>query len=87
MSKFRSIEQGIPLLRAARTGVSAIVDSYGRVISKTELLQKTNLDGYLPNSLNYQTIYSKYGDSLILSIIALLLLYIYLTPNKIYTKK
>ncbi len=77
MSRFRSIEQGIPLLRAARTGISAIVDSYGRVINQTELLQKTNLDGYLPKNLSNKTIYSKYGDSTILSIIALSFLFIF----------
>ena len=52
MSRFRAIEQGMPLVRAARTGISAIIDAYGRVISKTNLEEKIILDGYLPQSLD-----------------------------------
>jgi apolipoprotein N-acyltransferase len=72
MSRFRAIEQGLPLVRASRTGVSAIVDAYGRIISQTKLNKTAVLDGYLPKKIAKQTIYSKFGDSLILCILALL---------------
>ncbi len=72
MSKFRAIETGLPLVRASRTGVSAIVDAYGRVLSKTKLNETTVLDGYLPQKISQATIYSKLGDSLILCVLVVL---------------
>ncbi len=36
MARYRSIEEGLPMARAASGGISAIVDSYGRVVRSTE---------------------------------------------------
>ena len=36
MARYRSIEEGLPMARAASGGISAIVDSYGRVVRSTQ---------------------------------------------------
>src|SRR3546814_4987779 len=44
---FRS-EQGLPLIRAANNGISAVIDSYGRVIKKIILNDRGVIDVELP---------------------------------------
>ena len=38
MAKFRAIEQGVPMVRASLTGISAIIDSFGQTIKSIPLL-------------------------------------------------
>ncbi len=37
--RFRCVESGVPLIRATNTGVSAVFDSYGRLINKIDINQ------------------------------------------------
>ena len=60
-ARMRAIEQGLPLARAANTGVSAMVDPYGRVIGSLGLGEAGVLDTVLPGPLP-PTFYSRYGD-------------------------
>ncbi|GFE63082.1 apolipoprotein N-acyltransferase [Litoreibacter roseus] len=57
----RAVEQGLPLIRAANTGVSAVIDPVGRVIANTPLNREGYLDADLPNP-NPVTFYSEWGD-------------------------
>lgn len=50
-SRLRAIEQGLPLVRAANTGISAIVDPYGRTVASAPLGAEAVVDGPLPKSL------------------------------------
>ncbi|MFL5258887.1 MAG: apolipoprotein N-acyltransferase [Hyphomicrobiales bacterium] len=68
-ARMRAIEQGLPLVRAANTGVSAIIDAKGRVLTKIELGQRGVLDSALPAALP-STPYSRYGDWLLLALLA-----------------
>ena len=45
MGQFRAAETGRPVLQAAISGISGIIDSSGRVLSKTELFEPTVLAG------------------------------------------
>ncbi|MTI44669.1 Apolipoprotein N-acyltransferase [Roseibium hamelinense] len=60
-SRFRAIEQGIPLVRAANTGLSAVVDAKGRVVSQMELFEVGVIDTPLPLKIN-DTLYGRFGD-------------------------
>ena len=60
-ARFRAVEMGVPLVRAANTGVSAVIAPDGRVISMLPLGEEGYLDAVLP--LPYpQTLYSRIGD-------------------------
>lgn len=50
-ARLRAIEEGLPLVRAANTGISAIVDPYGRILSELPLGREDVLDGRLPQRI------------------------------------
>ena len=72
-ARLRSIEQGLPLVRAANTGISAIIDAHGRIAASLPLGEEGVLDGVLPRRLP-PTIYARVGDVMLAGLIALLLL-------------
>lgn len=59
-ARLRAIEEGLPLVRAASTGISAIVDGYGRVVNELPLGVEGVLDGGLPKALE-ATFFSRNG--------------------------
>ena len=71
-ARMRAIEQGLPVARAANTGISAIIDPHGRVLDSLGLGQAGYVDAALPQALA-PTLYSKTGDvPLTLLVVALL---------------
>lgn len=70
-ARFRAIEQGLPVIRAANTGVSGLIDPYGRVIKKTKLMQEGSITALLPIKTVQKTLYGMHGDRLFLIFIAL----------------
>jgi apolipoprotein N-acyltransferase len=58
-ARLRVIEQGLPMVRSANTGVSAIIDPVGRFVSSTSLGSEAVLDGSLPRPLS-ATFYSQH---------------------------
>ncbi|MBN2539148.1 MAG: apolipoprotein N-acyltransferase [Deltaproteobacteria bacterium] len=61
MAAFRAIENRIYMIRVANTGISAIVDSTGRIVSRTGLFERTTLRGSIKFTQD-NTFYSKYGN-------------------------
>jgi apolipoprotein N-acyltransferase len=60
-AQMRAIEQGLPLIRAANTGISAVIAPDGEIIAALGLGQAGFLDAQLPAALS-PTLYSKFGD-------------------------
>jgi apolipoprotein N-acyltransferase len=60
-ARMRAIEQGLPLIRAANTGISAVIDAHGRIIKQLALGARGTLDASLPVALP-ATFYARYGD-------------------------
>jgi apolipoprotein N-acyltransferase len=59
-----AIAEGLPLVRAANTGISAVVDPVGRIINSLPLGVEGVLDARLPAATE-PTLYVKYGDYLL----------------------
>ncbi|KLK93892.1 acyltransferase [Microvirga vignae] len=47
-ARLRSVEEGLPMVRAANTGISAVVDPYGRIVDSIPLGVEGILDAKLP---------------------------------------
>jgi apolipoprotein N-acyltransferase len=60
-ARLRAVEQGLPLVRAANTGISAVIDPLGRIVAQLGLGLEGVLDARLP-SANPPTIYTRVGD-------------------------
>ena len=71
-ARLRTIEQGLPMVRAANTGVSAVIDPHGRILSSLPLSAEGIIDVGLPQSLP-PTFFADYGELIFFS--ALLLLF------------
>jgi apolipoprotein N-acyltransferase len=60
-ARVRAIEEGLPVVRAANTGISAVIDPVGRVIQSLPLGTEGILDAALPRALS-PTAYARWGD-------------------------
>ena len=74
ISRMRTVENGIAMLRVASNGISAIIDPVGRIIHYLPLNEIGYIDGLIPYKLGTQTIYSQYGDICVFITILLLLI-------------
>ncbi|MBL4805958.1 MAG: apolipoprotein N-acyltransferase [Rhodobacteraceae bacterium] len=71
-SRVRAIEQGLPLARTANTGISAMIDPYGRVLASLPLGTSGYVDSLLPSPLP-ATLFVRTGPWLAVLIIVLIL--------------
>lgn len=65
-ARLRAVEEGLPLVRAANTGISAVVDPYGRTVGRLELNRAGVIDAPLPKALEEPTPFSRLGDWMLL---------------------
>ncbi|HEX9770619.1 MAG TPA: apolipoprotein N-acyltransferase [Kiloniellales bacterium] len=61
-ARLRAVEEGLPLVRAANTGISAVVDGYGRIVAQLALNRTGAIDAPLPTALENRTLFSRFGD-------------------------
>ena len=70
-ARLRAVEEGLPMIRAANTGVSAVIDAYGRLLASLDMEQEGIIDHRIPPARE-ATPYSRWGDSTLLILVALL---------------
>jgi len=85
ISRMRSVENGLPLIRAANNGISAIIDPIGRILQRLELNEIDTIDSYMPLKAPLPTIYSEWGHFSLLAWVALVLI-IQLIITSLYIK-
>jgi len=60
-ARFRAVEQGLPMVRVANTGVSAVIDAFGRVVHSLPMQEAGFADVTLPGA-RQAPIYARTGD-------------------------
>jgi apolipoprotein N-acyltransferase len=60
-ARLRAVEQGLPLVRVANTGITAVVDARGRVVAALPFGTMGVLDAAVPGALP-PTPYARFGD-------------------------
>lgn len=70
-ARVRAIEEGLPLLRAANTGISAVIDAHGRIRAALPLNQEGVIETGLPPALP-PTIYARLGDQIYFGLLLLI---------------
>lgn len=71
-ARMRAIEEGLPVLRATTTGISAVIDAHGVVRASIERHRAGRLDGLVP-AAHAPTPFARLGNMLPLAIATLLL--------------
>ena len=70
-AQMRAVEEGLPVLRAANSGISAVIDPYGRAIERLALGRRGVLEAALPMALEEPTAFARFGHAPVLAVIAL----------------
>jgi apolipoprotein N-acyltransferase len=78
MTVFRAVENRVPLVRAANTGITAIIDSRGHIHGMTQLFKETYLAGEVRMGEG-DSVYTRYGDLFAWLCLALSAIFIVLT--------
>lgn len=70
IARVRAIEEGLPIVRAANSGISAVIDSHGRVRASLALGARGVIDNGLPVALP-PTPFARFGNALLIGLLLL----------------
>ncbi|SFS01896.1 apolipoprotein N-acyltransferase [Yoonia litorea] len=82
-ARLRAIEQGLPMVRVANTGISAMIDPYGRVVAQLPLGVEGAINAPLP-AAREATPYSRFSDLPAIVLLSILLLGAFVTGRREY---
>jgi apolipoprotein N-acyltransferase len=68
-ARLRAVEEGLPMIRSANTGISAVIDAYGRVLASLDMERQGVIDHALPPE-RAATMYSRWGDWMLMLLLA-----------------
>lgn len=80
-ARVRAVENGVPLVRACNTGVTAAIDSLGRTIDQIAEEQQAKVLAASVSTYHYQTLYTIWGDW---GVVGISLMFILICWIKIY---
>ena len=75
-AQLRAIEEGIPVIRAANTGISAVIDAYGRIVDKIDLDKKGYINTKIPVATLFPPLFGEYGNYIPVTFTATILIII-----------
>ncbi len=73
-ARLRAVEEGLPLVRAANTGISAVIDGWGRVRRSLPLGMRGDIDAQLPPAPAQPTVFARFGSLPVAAFCILILL-------------
>lgn len=63
MARMRAIEEGVPMVRVANSGISGVIDPLGRIMAQSRLGTETVVMADLPQALPAPTLYSRWREA------------------------
>ncbi|HRE34318.1 MAG TPA: apolipoprotein N-acyltransferase [Sphingopyxis terrae] len=71
-ARLRAIEEGLPVIRATPTGISAVIDADGRIVEALPMHAAGRIDAFIPKA-HAPTLFARYGNMLPVGFALLLL--------------
>ena len=73
-ARLRAAEEGLPVLRATPTGISAVIDARGEVVKSLPWSQAGAIDAVLPPAANGPPPFARFGNIIPLTLAFLLII-------------
>lgn len=81
-ARLRAVEEGLAIVRAANTGISAVISPYGQITASLDLGQKGIIDAGLPRPMSLDTAYGRLGNLLPLTLCMFNIIFAFLLHRK-----